>query len=281
MSDDGGLSIKDFGAAFKGFMEKVASEPGEDSVFLDKLRAHLGADPQQLPIIAETFAVPDHPNLHVAVESWLAEPGRSAELVGIAAPERPWGFIGLTNLLGSNAVMGGRAAFGPVQRVNVPIANDEKLSCLQLGLFLVHDGERRLALLVHAMTDGYSKGVRVEAMSAEAGAAERLLGDLRALMRQRNVYRGQMVSLFVDDHRQVGVQFHRLPVVPRERIILPDGLLERIERQTVRFGELATHLEQLAATSSAAFSSTALLARGRPSPRCTWPGECATAPSSS
>jgi ATP-dependent 26S proteasome regulatory subunit len=38
------------------------------------------------------------------------------------------------------------------------------------------------------------------------------------------------------------IKFHRLPNIPRENIILPQGLLERIERQTVRFSELSEKL---------------------------------------
>jgi ATP-dependent 26S proteasome regulatory subunit len=38
------------------------------------------------------------------------------------------------------------------------------------------------------------------------------------------------------------IKFHRLPGVRRENIILPQGLLERIERQTVRFSELSEKL---------------------------------------
>src|SRR5215475_12589462 len=40
------------------------------------------------------------------------------------------------------------------------------------------------------------------------------------------------------------VQFHRLPVIAPDQIILPEGLLSRIERQTIGFGK---HSRQLAA----------------------------------
>jgi ATP-dependent 26S proteasome regulatory subunit len=61
-------------------------------------------------------------------------------------------------------------------------------------------------------------------------------------MRKRNVYRGHVLSLGVDEMHSLQVQFHRLPRIARENIILPQGLLERIERQTIRFGQHAAKL---------------------------------------
>jgi ATP-dependent 26S proteasome regulatory subunit len=62
-------------------------------------------------------------------------------------------------------------------------------------------------------------------------------------MHERNVYRGQILSLF-EQMGQLGVRYHRLPPIGRERIILPAGVLERIERETLGF---ASHTEELRA----------------------------------
>jgi ATP-dependent 26S proteasome regulatory subunit len=72
--------------------------------------------------------------------------------------------------------------------------------------------------------------------------AERFLAELRLSMRRRNVYRGRVLSLDMDRYEGLRVQFHKLPEIEREQIILPAGLLNRIERQTVRF---AKHSEKL------------------------------------
>jgi ATP-dependent 26S proteasome regulatory subunit len=44
-----------------------------------------------------------------------------------------------------------------------------------------------------------------------------------------------VIALRLDDQRQMHVDFHRLPSISREDIILPAGLLDRIERLTVGF----------------------------------------------
>jgi len=79
-------------------------------------------------------------------------------------------------------------------------------------------------------------------LAADKGTAEGCLGTLRKAMQKRNVYRGQVVSLSLDERQNVKVNFHRLPSVAREDIILPAGLLERIERQTLGFSKHAERL---------------------------------------
>ncbi|MHB0961403.1 MAG: hypothetical protein ACYC0X_34330 [Pirellulaceae bacterium] len=50
--------------------------------------------------------------------------------------------------------------------------------------------------------------------------------------------------LSLDETRMGGmeIKFHRLPSIRREGIILPAGLLERVERQTIRFSALSEQL---------------------------------------
>jgi ATP-dependent 26S proteasome regulatory subunit len=72
--------------------------------------------------------------------------------------------------------------------------------------------------------------------------AEAFLAGVRTAMRKRNAYRGHVLSLAELRMGTMEIKFHRLPDVRRENIILPQGLLERIERQTVRFSELAEKL---------------------------------------
>ena len=67
-----------FGTAFKVFMEAVtnaATPPA--SPLADRIRAHLGVDPAQLPVIAEEFDSFEHPNLQVALDEYMSEPGRA------------------------------------------------------------------------------------------------------------------------------------------------------------------------------------------------------------
>jgi len=51
-----GLTPKDFGGAFKRFLdEAVSSAAPEESFFMGRLRAHFGTDPLTLPIVSEEW----------------------------------------------------------------------------------------------------------------------------------------------------------------------------------------------------------------------------------
>ncbi|GAA2759500.1 AAA family ATPase [Actinopolymorpha rutila] len=55
-------------------------------------------------------------------------------------------------------------------------------------------------------------------------------------MRERNVFRGKVVSISPNRSFEEGagpISFHRRPSMGRDAIVLPDGLLERVERQVL------------------------------------------------
>ena len=71
--------------------------------------------PPALPIVAEDFEPAEHPNLQTALDTWLQEPGRSSEAVGVAHDKR-FGLLGLGDLAGprGGAMFGGELLPGPV-----------------------------------------------------------------------------------------------------------------------------------------------------------------------
>ena len=80
------LSAREFGAAFKGFLEQAANGvPVEEPIFARRIREHLGADPTTLEIVGQTLEVTDRPNLQLALDSYLEGDGRSAERLGFVA----------------------------------------------------------------------------------------------------------------------------------------------------------------------------------------------------
>jgi SpoVK/Ycf46/Vps4 family AAA+-type ATPase len=71
------------------------------------------------------------------------------------------------------------------------------------------------------------------------------LTELTDLMARLNVYRGHVISLSPGQFGpgpQTLIAFHTLPNVAREDVILPAGVLERVERHTIVFAERAERL---------------------------------------
>ena len=243
------LTPEDFGSSFKTFLDQMAAQgPTQESVFVRRLTDHFGATPATLPIIAETFEKHEHPNVHLALEDYLARDGRSADLLGFLGSQ-PYMSASLSDLVAppSKGLMGGTPiGEGPVQYVNIPLGGDQVLTCVQRGLYLIKDGLRRLAVLVGAGNDfhPWHQQVKLEAMAPDRGTAEQFLAELRLALRKKSIYRGRVLSLGQSQMGALEVNFHTLPAIGRDDIILPDGLLDRIERQTVRFGR---HSERLRA----------------------------------
>jgi hypothetical protein len=148
---------------------------------------------------------------------------------------------------GKAGLMGGNGlAEGPVEYVNIPLEDTRVVACVQSGLFLLRRSGEPLAVLMSGPMKEYHPmaQVCVQVMATTREAAETFLASLRTAMRKRNVYRGHVLSLADTRMGTMEVKFHRLPNVPRENIILPRGLLERVERQTVRFSELSEKLKE-------------------------------------
>jgi AAA+ superfamily predicted ATPase len=241
---DNPISPKDFGASFKGFMEQMAREsPGEEPFFRRRLREHFGSDPAKLAIVTEKVSDANHPNLHLAVEAFVTAPGRTFELLGVSSDAAAFMGISLAQLVsgGGGMMRGDGPSEGPVSYTNVALDGDRVLACTQLGLYLIREGETRLAIFVARTERGFRDGIKVEVLASEREAADACHAALRNSMRKRNVYRGHVVSLSVHE-QNLHVSFHHLPSIARDQIILPEGVLDRIERQSVGFSKHAERL---------------------------------------
>jgi hypothetical protein len=248
--DGGGISAGEFGAAFKGFLEQAAAQaPVEEPFFVTRLTELFGGDPRGFPVVSQEFPLRDHPNVQHALDAYLEADGRRVELVGVSTTNKSFNGVTLLELVvrrGRPGLWGdGSPNPGPVEYVDVALGEEQTLTCVKSGLMLIEDGTNRLAVLVSSGQSGLSRGqIRVEVMAPSRDAAERCLAEIRRGVRERNVYRGRVISLVQEPHEPITIRVHTLPAIERDDIILPNGVLERIERQTVAF---AGHVERLRA----------------------------------
>jgi hypothetical protein len=238
------MNPDEFGASFQDFLDQMRThkKPEEPSFFESRLRAHFGADPASLPVVSQVLPKPSQPTLHLAMEHYLSQQNRSAEIIGVAGR---MGFMeaGLADLTAPNA-HGVPARQGPVAYANVALDGDRVLACIEEGLFFIHDAEGRLAVFIRPHREiGAWNSLTVEVMAVERARAERFLSELRETMRARSVYRGHVISLTAEAP-DFSVKFHQLATIDKDAIVVPDGLLERIERQTVGFGRHSQRLRE-------------------------------------
>jgi AAA+ superfamily predicted ATPase len=244
------LTPEQFGSSFKAFMDAVlqATSPPANPL-LDRIQDHLGAETEDLAVVTEEFDNFEHPNVQVALNSLLSSPGRDSSLIGVSSEHKFHMSLGLSDLLSRSGGMGRPPlTVGPVDYVNFHLANDEVLPCVQFGLLLVRTEDTRQVLFIAGPVPfgPPNQKVRVEATAREPAAAHALLAELREEANRRNVYKGHVISLSPGDFHmgpQTLVAFHTLPEVQRDDVVLPGGLLERIERQTIVFSNYADRLK--------------------------------------
>ncbi|MCB9679829.1 MAG: 26S protease regulatory subunit [Alphaproteobacteria bacterium] len=251
MSDDD-EGVKAFGASFQGFLRNMANQsPTEEPPVVRWVREHLGVDPAELVVVSATFPPHDVPNLQRALDGWADEPGRSLEVRGLRQGQAHFHSPSLSQLLSTQAgglMGGGPTELGPASYEDRVLQDDTVLSCLSLGLLRLVDGDVRAIAYVHkgiSFGDAEQASVALEVLAVDVDASRAVLADLRARIRRDNVYRGQVISISTSEHfGKVKVEFHRVPKVSRGDIVLPVGLLDRIERHTTAF---ARHRERLRA----------------------------------
>jgi hypothetical protein len=247
MPDD--LDPARFGSAFMAFMEAMtvaAAQPS--SPLIDRIHVHLGTDPTQHPVIAEEYDAFEHPNVQVALDAYLAGPDRRADLVGVGGNSMRNMNFSLSDFLSQGGFMARfRLTEGPVDYVNIHLAQGRVLSCVQFGLYFVHNGDTPLVVFMAGPSDqhGPRQNLRVEVVARHPEECQAFLGELTELMTQLNVYRGHVISLAPGQFGpgpQKLIAFHTLPDIAREDVILPEGVLERVERETIVFAEQAERL---------------------------------------
>ncbi|MCI0612445.1 ATP-binding protein, partial [bacterium] len=239
MSKGDSYSSKVFGRLFTKFMEKmVAQTPDQESEFVRLFADHFQTDVSRFPIVTEEFEEYDHANIQLAVEGYLGSNGRNAEFVGVNV-DNQFMQATLPQLVKSNhsGLFGGsNPTLGPVQYKNINLQDDQTIACVDSGLYLIKNLDQRFAVLIRGPAEpGFNRKIAVDVMAPERSAAEKFLVEIRQWIRKKNIYKGKVISLSQSDYRGINIHFRRLPQIAREQIVLPDGLLNRIERQTVNF----------------------------------------------
>ncbi|WP_432950502.1 AAA family ATPase [Kribbella sp. CA-253562] len=227
--------VAEFARLFRAFLERMQETPSgiARENLRDRLRAHLEVEPQDLPVIAATFPSFDLPNVQLALESWFD----SAEVVGLTGTDRVHHSLGeLLELAAAH----GRWGIGAVDYQRIAIDVGVEMDCVAFGFYLGRQGEDRYAALVRAASPQHGRlTMLLEVLATSRDAGERLLQALPDLIRERNVFRGKVVSFEPHDfgHGVGPFRLHARPGVSRDDVVLPDGVLERVEREVIGVAE--------------------------------------------
>jgi hypothetical protein len=205
------------------------------------LTEHLGLEAPSLPVVSEGWAIYDHVNLQGALERWTQAPGRRTTLVGLT--EFQHRMFTLADLAQSSMHGPGVGAVAMARLASGP--NGATRACVRCGLYLVSEGETRLALLLKEGDRHHGQEqATVEVLCADSDRAAAVLGEIRALALEHSVFRGQILSFGSEmfGPRDGPLAFHERPTLPREGLVLPGEVLEAVEAQVIGVARHRTRL---------------------------------------
>ncbi|MGG5751421.1 AAA family ATPase [Zafaria sp. Z1313] len=198
----------------------------------DALDKHLGADASALPVVTE-----EHPAHRLAdvARALGVLCGGGARLIGVGGPERH--HLALQDMLVQRR--GFQLPLAEPEYRSVAIGPDEQERVVSFGVHLFHRGAVPLAVLLRAANPQFGRGATsLEVIGPDAGAVDGFIGEVRGHLRRHSIYQGHVVSFTANEFEATtgGVTFHRRPELEASDVVLPAGVLERIERHVVDLG---------------------------------------------
>jgi hypothetical protein len=236
--------LADVGRLARRLVRRTIAAARADEGSLGKLlTAHLGAQGTTLPVARRSWPAYDQVNVQTAIDIWLAEPGRTHELVGLT--EYRHRDFGLADLLQTGG-WGPGIGIGSVETQAMPAGPDgETRQCVQCAIYLTTGPDGAAALLVRGPEEHGSSEVDVQVACTSPDRAQLVIDEIRRLSLEHNVFRGHVVE-FGDEvfgHRRGALlSFVARPDVAREQVVLPGQVLDGIERQVVGVARHASRL---------------------------------------
>jgi cell division protease FtsH len=228
-SDDGLRA--DLGRLVRELLEETPRSGGA-SLIGPQLRAHLGIgedEEPEFPVFAQELEGWELPNLQLALDAAMARSGWAGRVLTPGREARHFGELSLGSFMTAGS-LSRHVGVGPAVYVNVPVGPERTLPCLDLAFILLSSPDGPIAALVNRSDEQHGgPPLSVQTASPQAGLAQRFLADLQDLMDAHDVYRGQVIVVEATRHGGHRIAFMERPVMERGELVLPDGMLERIE----------------------------------------------------
>ncbi len=232
-----------FGAAFQDFLRWAQEEfvggrgPSEVSALIG---GFLAPDAAEHSVVTQVLAAFEHVNLQTALDAWSAEPGREVTVHGISLPPHH-GPVGLQQLMSDQGMHHVRlSAPALVDLANGP---GTTLACLRFAVLLVADARGRYVVLVRGPME-HDPRLAVEVAGLSVTDAQEVHARLEQLRRRLNVYRSRVLDVGVSEMGAVTLSFAPAPGTARADVVLPEAVLDRVERHALG---VAAHRDALLA----------------------------------
>lgn len=235
-----GLDVQAFATAFQKFLATMDSvaDTAVKAQFVDDLRGFLGTDPRELDPTTQEFPSWRWPDVDVALES-LAD---DQNIRGIGPVDD---LSGIAEVLANRY---GGIEFSAIERRAVECGPGKVRHVITNGLRCLRiDGSPVVVLAVESTSSSGLSVIRVNVLSADPGLSRRVLARVSNTVRENSVMRGQIISFAGNEfgEESVAIEFHPRPSVERGDLVLPEGVLDRIEATVLGMGRQSTQLRAL------------------------------------
>ncbi|WP_084964030.1 AAA family ATPase [Thermoactinospora rubra] len=207
-----------------------------------KVSDHVGGRLRDLVSVTLAFPEWEHVNLQRGVDAYLAAHSPQAEWFGVSGHGRE--HTDFMNLLAVSSRWE-RYEIGAVDYRTAATGPDEAVEVVTFGLVLTRapDGAP-IVLGMRGPAEMYGmEGCRVEILAASRSSATAARAEIERLMREHDVYRGQVLTFGFNEHRGNSVvSFFPRPALRPQDVILPEGVLETVERHVIGIAEHAEAL---------------------------------------
>jgi hypothetical protein len=218
---------------------------GTGSELVARITDHVGAPLARIPNVALTRPSWEHVTLHVAVHAYLSAHSPDAEWFGVGGAHRE--HQDLVDLL-SGAEQHGMYQLGAVDYTALAAGPDRVVDAVRLGFVPTRapDGTPVVLALRGGVAEYGRPSCELRVLAADRVTAGAVRDEVERLVREHDVFRGQVLSFDVNEH-QGNEMVSFLPRVPlaREDVVLPDGVLDAIEQHVVRSAAVSGELLRL------------------------------------
>src|SRR5690348_10197562 len=243
--------------------QTLGAEAGPSGLAL-RVTGHLGCELTEVVLVSARFPIGEHVNLQRGVDAYLAAHAPAAQWFGPSGGgHRPHEDMLSLLSMPAQAVMawhgprvparamvrggagrGGEAAVGSASYGTAATGPEENTEVVTLGL--VAAAAPAGAPVVIGIRDESRFGppfCTLEVLATDREAATTARDEIERLIRAHDVFRGQVLSFTESEHHGNDlVTFLPRPAVTASDVVLPDGMLEHIERHIIGVADWSAEL---------------------------------------
>jgi hypothetical protein len=262
-----GEDLKGLARGMRQLVELAARTLSEDAApsgLALRVSGHLGCELAEVVLVSEKFPTWEHVNIQRAADVYLAAHAAGAQWFGpLGGGHRPHeDMLSLLSMPAHGAVgwvapgrsarpmvrgggdRGGAGAVGAASYGTAAVGPQENTEVVTLGL--VNATAPAGAPVVIGIRDESRFGpplCTLEILAADREAATTTRDEIERLMRAHDVFRGHVLSFAESEHHgNELVTFLPRPAVTGGDVVLPDGMLEHIERHIIGIAEWSADL---------------------------------------